>query len=171
MDFFEYVPLFFVAIGLLIVGGGIRQILRARAFAARAQRVPGTVTDVRTRLSGSGEHLRARQRPVLTFTTLDGQEITTEARESSDRGVGNGVGVLYNPSNPTEAQIDEGRPTWAGLGMVIIGLVFAGFAFGMFTAVNDGSDPFTSDDHGASVECADTNDQPIACPAGLDDQP
>ncbi|MEO5874125.1 MAG: DUF3592 domain-containing protein, partial [Streptosporangiaceae bacterium] len=103
MDFFAYAPLFFVAIGLLIAGGGVRQILLARTFAARAHRVPGTVTDVRTRLSGSRERLRARQSPMLTFTTLDGRQITTEARESSDRGIGNTVGVLYNPTNPTEA--------------------------------------------------------------------
>jgi hypothetical protein len=171
MDSFGYAPLFFVAIGLLIVGGGVRRILRTRAFAARAQRVPGTVTDVRTRLSGHGEHLRARQCPVLTFTALDGRQITTEARESSDRGIGNAVGVLYNPINPTEAQIDEGRSKWAGLGIVIIGLVFAGFAFGAFAAVNEGFDPFTSDGHGSNVKCTDENNQPVTCPAGIDDQP
>ena len=67
-DLFQYFPLLFVAFGALIMLSSIKGIIDGKQFVRRAQRVPGVVSDVRTTFVGRGQNLRARQRPVLTFT-------------------------------------------------------------------------------------------------------
>jgi hypothetical protein len=166
---FSYVPLLFVLIGLAIAVGGVRSTRRSRAFLARARRVPGTITGVRTGWSGSRDTLRASSRPMLTFTTLDGRRIDTEAAEPSNRGVGNDVGVLYDPANPTDARVDEDLSRWTGIGTVVFGLIFAliSFAgFGVFQAVHHG---FFDDDSGGggSSYCEDADGQRMDCPPGF----
>ncbi|MEV6155485.1 DUF3592 domain-containing protein [Nonomuraea sp. NPDC052129] len=93
-DLFPYFPLLFVAFGALIILRSIKGIIDGKQFVRQAQRVPGVVSDVRTTFVGRGEHLRAMQRPVLTFTTVEGREITTEAATTSDLGIGNETEVL-----------------------------------------------------------------------------
>ncbi|GAB2842164.1 hypothetical protein GCM10022221_46670 [Actinocorallia aurea] len=157
------VALLFMAIGLVIVYLGVRGVFQARAFARRAQRVPGVVTDVKTRLSGVGDTMRARTRPVLVFTTLEGREITVESREGSDHGVGAEVEVYYDPANPTAAT--AGMPTFAGFGQVAVGLALAVMAFGLFSFTG-GPDTvrswFGDGDGGYADECF-INDRPVDC--------
>lgn len=128
-DLFQYFPLLFVAFGALIILRSIKGIIDGKQFVRRAQRVPGVVSDVRTRFVGRGEHLRAMQRPVLTFTTMEGREITTEAATTSNLGIGNETEVLYDPQDPTSAMpADHSR---GGYGGIVIGLipVVIGLAF------------------------------------------
>lgn len=144
--------------------------MHARAWERRAQRVPGTVTDVHGRLSGSGRHLRAVQRPVLSFTTLDGRPVTTESRLPSDHGIGNEVAVRYDPANPTDAEIDEGASPLAGLGLVAVGLVMAVVGFGFFLEFSALKDAWPGGDDSGMEQCIDGNGDEIDCPPGLFDE-
>jgi hypothetical protein len=166
---FRYFPLLFVAIGILIMLMSLKGIGEGKRFARRAQRVPGVVSDVRTVFEGRGEHLRARQRPILTFTTVDGQEITTEAWTASRLGVGNATEVLYDPQDPTRAMPAAGSGgsyagIVAGLVAVVLGLVF----FALFTGVTGSAG--VREDGGTSCEIqgADGSYEPIDCPPGLE---
>ncbi|MEV0196545.1 DUF3592 domain-containing protein [Nonomuraea sp. NPDC050691] len=130
---FSYLPLSFVAFGMLIILMTVRRILRGRQFARHGKRVPGVVSDVRTRFTGRGEHMRASEWPVLTFTTVDGREITTEAATPSGLGVGDETEVLYDSEDPTTAVPAEN--VGGGYGGIVVGLIaivvglvfFAGF--------------------------------------------
>ncbi|MFG1685369.1 DUF3592 domain-containing protein [Nonomuraea sp. NPDC049269] len=131
-DLFQYFPLLFVAFGALIILRSIKGIIDAKQFVRRAQRVPGVVSDVRTTFVGQGEHLRARQRPVLTFTTVEGREITTEAATTSNLGIGNETEVLYDPQNPTSAMpADDAGGGYSG---IVIGLIAAVIGLAFFSA-------------------------------------
>ncbi|MEU7860135.1 DUF3592 domain-containing protein [Nonomuraea sp. NPDC049141] len=131
-DLFQYFPLLFVAFGALIILRSIKGIIDAKQFVRRAQRVPGVVSDVRTTFVGQGEHLRARQRPVLTFTTVEGREITTEAATTSNLDIGNETEVLYDPQNPTSAMpADDAGGGYSG---IVIGLIAAVIGLAFFSA-------------------------------------
>ncbi|MEU7833802.1 MULTISPECIES: DUF3592 domain-containing protein [unclassified Nonomuraea] len=132
-DLFPYFPLLFVAFGALIILRSIKGIIDGKQFVRQAQRVPGVVSDVRTTFVGRGEHLRAMQRPVLTFTTVEGREITTEAVTTSDLGIGNETEVLYDPQDPTSAMPadDVGGGGYSG---IVIGLIAVVIGLAFFSA-------------------------------------
>jgi hypothetical protein len=157
---FRYFPLLFVALGLAIILGAVKGIVGSRRFVRRAQRVPGVVSDVRTSFVGRGEHLRARQRPVLTFTTLEGREITTEAATTSDLGVGNETEVLYDPDDPTRA-VPVGN-AGGGYGAIVAGLIAVVIGLAFFV----GFAGFWGDGQEArcEVQQADGSFEPVECP-------
>ncbi|MEW1841919.1 DUF3592 domain-containing protein [Nonomuraea angiospora] len=172
-NLFQYFPLLFVAVGILIVLGSIAGIVGSRRFVRRAQRVPGEVSDVRTTFTGQGEHLRARQRPVLTFTTTEGREITTEAATTSGLGVGNETEVLYDPRNPTRAvpAADAG----GGHGAIVVGVIVVAIGLAFFAgftafAGSSGSSGPGEDDRQSQCEIQqpDGSFAPIDCPPDLD---
>ena len=172
-NLFQYFPLLFVAVGVVIVLASIKGIVDSRQFLRRAQRVPGVVSDVRTTFTGQGEHLRARQRPVLTFTTVEGREVTTEAATTSDLGVGNETEVLYDPQNPTRAV--PAANAGGGYGAIVIGFVavvlglafFAGFS--AFSGSSGFSGDGESDQHSrCEIQKADGSFEPVDCPPDLD---
>ncbi|MEO3786355.1 DUF3592 domain-containing protein [Actinocorallia sp. B10E7] len=162
--FLGYFPLVFVVIGFAVVVAAVRGEIRDRAWRRRAQRVPGTVTDVQNRFSGSGRHLRASPRPVLTFTTLEGRQVTAESRQTSGHGVGKEVEVLYDPADPTAAEIDGGSSPLSGLGSVAVGLVIAAIGFGIFVEFADFADPWQDDGDSGTVRCSDEQGEEIDCP-------
>ncbi|MEU7748669.1 DUF3592 domain-containing protein [Nonomuraea sp. NPDC049158] len=131
-DLFPYFPLLFVAFGALIILRSIKGIIDGKQFVRQAQRVPGVVSDVRTTFVGRGEHLRALQRPVLTFTTVEGREITTEAATTSDLGIGNETEVLYDPEDPTNAvPADDVGGGYSG---IVVGLIAVVIGLAFFSA-------------------------------------
>ncbi|MFC4112628.1 DUF3592 domain-containing protein [Nonomuraea zeae] len=162
----EYSPLLFVAFGLLIILVSGKGMIDGRRFVQRALRVPGVVSDVRTTFTGRGEHLRARQRPVLTFTTLDGREVTTEASTVSNLGVGNATEVLYDPDDPTRAMPASGGA--GGYGGVVAGIIAIVIGLAFFAGVSSLSAPSTSGDPaGCEIELPDGSSETIDCPPGL----
>ncbi|NUW45149.1 DUF3592 domain-containing protein [Nonomuraea rhodomycinica] len=173
-DLVNYFPLLFVAFGGLIILFSIKGAVNGRRFAQRAQRVPGVVSDVQTMFTGQGDHLRARRRPVLTFTTLDGQEITTEAQTTSDLGVGQATDVLYDPDDPTRA-VPAGS-TGGGLGGVVVGLIAVVIGLAFFAAVSGAFGGFGGGFGGGfsgsyETRCeftnADGSVEPTECPPGI----
>ncbi|NUW45152.1 DUF3592 domain-containing protein [Nonomuraea rhodomycinica] len=174
-DLVTYFPLLFVAFGVLVILFSIKGMANGRRFARRAHRVPGVVSDVRTTFAGQGEHLRARHRPVLTFTTLDGREISTEARTTSDLGVGNATDVLYDPQDPTRA-VPAGS-TGGGPGGIVVGLIAVVIGLAFFTGVSGtlagGGAGAGAGDRGSGTRCEmqnpDGSVEPMECPPGLFD--
>ncbi|MEU7860152.1 DUF3592 domain-containing protein [Nonomuraea sp. NPDC049141] len=143
-DLFPYLPLLFVAFGGLIVLRSIKGIIDGKQFVRRAQRVPGVVSDVRTTFVGQGERLRATQWPVLTFTTVEGREITTEAATPSGLGIGNETEVLYDPQDPTSAMPadDADGGGYSGIVFGLIAVVIGLFFFAAFSRI-PGSSSFS----------------------------
>ncbi|MDF2709141.1 MAG: hypothetical protein K0R62_4793 [Nonomuraea muscovyensis] len=159
-DLFQYLPLLFVAFGLVIILVSIRGIINGRRFVRQAQRVQGVVSDVRTRFAGQGEHLRANQWPILTFTTLAGQEITTEAATASRLGIGHETEVLYDPQDPTTAVPAENAG--GSYGGIIVGLIAVVIGVVFFFGFWDGGS-----ESGCEIQRPDGSFESVACPPGI----
>ncbi|MFI6598873.1 DUF3592 domain-containing protein [Nonomuraea sp. NPDC050536] len=164
---FKYLPLLFVAFGLVIILISIKRIADGRGFVRRAQRVPGVVSDVRTTFTGQGDHLRAMQRPVLTFTTVDGREITTEAATTSRLGIGNEAEVLYDPENPTVAvPAEDAGGSYSGIVIGLIAVVI-GLAFFAVFAGFVGFHGFDKGETWCETQQADGSVDQVECPPGF----
>ncbi|MFI9595530.1 DUF3592 domain-containing protein [Nonomuraea sp. NPDC052265] len=165
---FEYLPLLFVAFGAVIVLVSVRGIVNGRRFVRGARRVPGVVTDVATTFTGHGEHLRSSRRPVLTFTTAEGREVTTESWAESQLGVGRKSDVLYDPEDPTKAAPAGDVGVGGGYGGIVIGLIAAAIGLAIFAASSGHSSPFDGVENGCRIEHADGTSEPVECPPGVD---
>lgn len=89
-----------VAVGLVIVGGGCRDLLDQLRARRRTVRVPGVVVGhVDVGRPSPASHSRAAR---LRFTTADGQVIETVSDLSTFPGkkLGKRVTVAYDPTNP-----------------------------------------------------------------------
>ena len=106
---FVVVPAVLAVAGLVVVGSGVRSILRARRFLKVAQQVTGTVSDHRYRVHRrSDSHDRVVTVPVLRFTTRTGQGVEAEQSIALRWGVperGAEIGVLYDPADPARAAV------------------------------------------------------------------
>jgi Protein of unknown function (DUF3592) len=115
--------------GLAMFGGGGALWRSHAAFAARALRADGVVTDF--------THGRSSKRsgtiytPIVTFTTSQGRELQVAGSGSGYRR-GDQVRVLYDPDNPEQAQIDSLMETWFWpLLLGFMGIMFGGVGGGM----------------------------------------
>lgn len=122
-----------ILFGVLFAGLGGYLVYRKRRLATVGQRVSGTVVDMRVHVSTDAQGVVTRSRnPVLSFRTLDGEDITTEVSRGGygvDQ-VGAEVGVIYDPQSPRNAEIDTpaGRSAAAGYVTVVVGLLIIVFA-------------------------------------------
>ncbi|MGW2156936.1 DUF3592 domain-containing protein [Nonomuraea sp. NPDC001699] len=165
---FEYLPLLFVAFGAVVVLVSVRGIVHGRRFVRGARRVPGVVTDVATTFTGRGEHLRAHRRPVLTFTTAEGREVTSESWTESQLGVGRETDVLYDPQDPTKAAPAGDVGVGGGYGGIVIGLIAAAIGLALFVAISGHFTPSDGPENGCRIEHADGTSEPVDCPPGVD---
>ncbi|MEV1167036.1 DUF3592 domain-containing protein [Nonomuraea sp. NPDC049784] len=159
-DLFQYLPLSFVAFGLVIMLLSIRGIINGKRFVRHAHQVQGVVTDVRTRFTGQGENLRANQWPVLTFTTLEGQKIITEAATTSGLGTGDETDVLYDPHDPTTAiPAQNAHGSYSG---VVVGLIAVVIGVVFFLGFWDGGSK-----SGCEIQRPDGSFESAPCPPGM----
>ncbi|MFI7420478.1 DUF3592 domain-containing protein [Nonomuraea sp. NPDC049684] len=165
---FEYLPLLFVAFGAVIVLVSVRGIVQGRRFVRGARRVPGVVTDVATTFTGRGEHLKASRRPVLTFTTEEGREVTAESWAESKLGIGRETDVLYDPEDPTKAAPAGDAGVGGGYGGIVVGLLAAAVGLAVFAGFPGHAGPFGGTENGCQIEHADGTSEPVDCPPGLD---
>jgi hypothetical protein len=131
-----------ILVGLLFAVIGIYGSRRQLLLRRKGQRVTGTVTRIDREWDPGGGPNNAGQYdywPVLSFTTLAGQHIETrsEVGKSSASGeVGQPVRVLYDPANPSAAEVDnfsaQATATLlplicvaAGIGVAVVGIVNA----------------------------------------------
>lgn len=105
-------PLLFALAGIASISVGLRRAGAGVRFRRRAIRVTGVVTEItaepqrrRDWLDGPRAPLH---RPVVRFRTIVGAEIETAAATASSLEAlrpGDTVGVLYDPDDPTRAQV------------------------------------------------------------------
>ena len=112
-----WLPLIFVAIGALLAAIGVRDIVRKRRFVRGAAHVTGAIVGYERRAGRRGSVYH----PVVDFPLPTGQLVRfTSSVGSSPRvgQVGQPVGVLFNPYNPGEAELNNGFLLW-GLGVIL----------------------------------------------------
>lgn len=106
------VPLLF---GVAVIVAGLRRLTAGRRFRRRAQRAHGVVTEIRhefgDRLDRGGPPLR---RAIVRFTTRDGRELETPMQIATSMDAlraADPVLVLYDPDDPSQAQLERHRGT------------------------------------------------------------
>jgi hypothetical protein len=130
----------FAALGAGFVAIGLRTRRSSRAFMARAVRVPGLVVDLelhRGRYHHAGDVDSGVWVPRLEFTTVDGRPVQMLAMYGSVPAParrGDQVMVLYDPDQPTRAQVADRKLASggclsaamlvAGTGALLFGLLF-----------------------------------------------
>lgn len=116
-----------ILLGVTFVGGGGFLVYRKHRLATVGQRVSGTVIGMREHVTRDPDGFEQRSwNTVLGFRTADGQDIRTEV--SGGYGmvqVGAQVGVIYDPRNPRNAEIDSpaGRSRATGYIFMVVGLL------------------------------------------------
>ena len=124
--------------GFLVIGGiglcigGVWWASKAKTFLDAAERIPGTVIELRRERGARGIKL---DHPVVRFTVpVSGRAVTFKSRiglRPSPFAVGDSVTVAYDPVDPEEAKIASFWTNWLptvvlllfGLMCVIAGLL------------------------------------------------
>jgi hypothetical protein len=122
----------FMLVGVGVAVHGAVRMSTTRALAAAGYRAVGVVVD--NQLISHHEHLTFR--PVVSFRTASGEDVTTAVGQSSYRShvVGTSVEVVYDPRQPTRADLAVGYRS-QGVAAVVGGAVFAVFAGVMLVVV------------------------------------
>ncbi len=109
-------PWYFVIIGIIAMGFGVFSYVQQKSFMEKASETTGKVIEIRqTRETVRRNNTRLqeiRYRPVIEFT-VNGQSLTIlggKSEYSSSYSVGQQISVLYNPENPSDAQIKKKVP-------------------------------------------------------------
>ena len=121
----------FLAVGALMLLGGVLLTVSAARFIARASSAPGTVIELRETRGGEGDTLYA---PVVRYSPPGSGEITFVSSMASMPpafSVGEAVQVLYAPGDPRDARIRSFGSLWFGpLVLTTMGLIFTGGGLG-----------------------------------------
>jgi hypothetical protein len=130
--------LLLVFVGLVLAAAGGYGARRNRRLTRTGQRVPGTVVSLAWKQSIGSEAGGQVCHPVLAFRTLDGREVQTATGVGSSRVIaqpGEQVRVIYDPRNPSRAEIDTwaGRASWLPWLSTVVGLAVLGY--GVFQTV------------------------------------
>jgi hypothetical protein len=124
--------LLLVFVGLVLAAGGGYGARQGRRLTRTGQRVPGTVVSLAWKHSSGSEGGSQVCHPVLAFRTLDGRVIQTATGVGSSRVIaqpGEEVPVIYDPRNPSRAEIDTwaGRASWLPWLITVAGLAVLGY--------------------------------------------
>lgn len=134
-----FVPWLFVLAGAVLLGIGIRALVRARRFQRRARRANAVVTRLNWKSTTQTKHVAF---PVLRFELPDGRTIEAEAQTGTNPAPaeeGQPVVVLYEADDPTivrlaglqgSGQLGAGIMIAAGAGAIVIG-TFVGLLFAL----------------------------------------
>jgi hypothetical protein len=123
--------------GAIALVAGMKGLVDARRFVAKAATTSGVVVDVTQAVqqvqkrSANGDWYYEDVTvfyPVVRFVTARGQAVQFRASEGSSDpfayGVGDSLGVLYDPANPQVARLDTWTSRWGdSIGLVLVGLV------------------------------------------------
>lgn len=119
--------------GLVLAIAAATELLKYYRYRWRAEHVTGVVVELASSVSAAtgGARPHTVYHPVLQFTTKDGHEVRAKVKVGTNPPVareGQAVSVLYDPEDPTEAEI--ARKGWIRLALLgflgILGLFFIG---------------------------------------------
>jgi Protein of unknown function (DUF3592) len=114
--------------GIVFAAVGIYGVVYNLRLRRRGVRTTGSIVDVERRFNPD-PNVGTAYHPVLEFRTADGAQVRAVASEGSGTppAIGKRVPVLYDPGNPSVAEINTiiGRGTWlaglaAAVGLVLI---------------------------------------------------
>ena len=121
----------FLAASIVFLGVGIWRSHHLARLSKEGITAEGTVTQVdKTRIRRSVSY---RYHPTITFTTKDGQQVTTKLEDSGEIAVGQRVEMIYLPDDPTHAEINGPRTfsvlnAWLWMAIVFfVGAIGNGF--------------------------------------------
>ena len=127
----------FAGVGALLLVIGIVIARANRRFARRARRAPGVVTGVKWSATGPQADATMTPFPELRFTLPDGRVVETVARSGTTLDAmreGKDVTVLYDPDDPSRAQVASGGATAVGVAFIVIGGVLVVIGAGLVAA-------------------------------------
>jgi len=113
-----------IIIGIIIMASGVPSALQKLAYVSKTKIVSGTIVrTAETDFRNSHYYI-----PIVDFTALDGQtqEFKSKTMDSPAKyKIGDKVDVIYDPANPTDAEINYPLNIWSEPGSTaIIGLLF-----------------------------------------------
>lgn len=119
---------FVTLVGAGMLGGGLYLLRRQHRFRATAWTGTGTVTALvkPARRRSRNSHAVV---PVIAFTTPTGEPFefrSSFASGSTSYSIGQQVPILYDPMNPTHAEVNSFWPLWfAPIMLIGLGSIFA----------------------------------------------
>jgi hypothetical protein len=130
----------FLVVGtLMLVGAGLLWV-NTRNFVAQAQGASGTVVELREVRDSDGGS--STWKPVVRFTSADGQDVTFASSFSSNPAsyeLGESVPVLYRREDPRDARIRGSGSLWFGVTLLGgLGVVFAALGGAILFATRAG---------------------------------
>ena len=130
MDAFRFVPLGFVAAGLLFAVIGIHTYRSSRRFERNAQRASATITKLTQKSIGRRPGVSGLiWVPTVRFQAADGRTIEVEAAAGtnpSSHQEGQQVDVLYDPRTPEHVRLATGGAgAIFSYGFILFGAVLA----------------------------------------------
>ncbi|WP_223199412.1 DUF3592 domain-containing protein [Solihabitans fulvus] len=127
-----------VLIGLGMAVFGLIRWTSSRSLANAGHRATGVVVDNQM---VSRQERGLTFRPVVTFRTADGEDVTTTILQPRHRSyvVGRSIEVVYHPNNPTKADLAEGYRS-IGVPSALGGLVIAAIGIGFFFLIQSATD-------------------------------
>lgn len=118
------VLLLFIIIGLGLIAGGWVWLKHTRQFITHSSMATGRLVDYVVDNNDDGTFYK----PVVRFTTVDGQEIEYHSSTGSTfkpQRIGTEVRIHYDPANPQHAAIDSVLDVWFGpIILIVIGAFF-----------------------------------------------
>jgi hypothetical protein len=127
-------PRIFLGIAALLLLVAIGTFVKELRFVRGAERATGTVIDLQEeRSTDSDGGFHYVYHPVVRFTTAEGRtvEFRSPSGSSSPPDIGDSVEVLYDPDDPSDAQLSGFFDIW--LFPIVSGIGAIAFAFfGLF---------------------------------------
>ncbi|MBB3097866.1 hypothetical protein FHR83_005550 [Actinoplanes campanulatus] len=145
-------------VGAGLIVAAVRHWSKLRTLTASGRQTTARVVDNQLESWSDGQ---TRFRPVVTFQTDSGQEVTTALADLDgfrSHIIGTEVPVIYDPQKPSEA-----TPAQKGGGRlvttVVVGMLFLVFAICAYPAITAVLDAFGDfGDFGSSVDSVDVSD-------------
>lgn len=107
----DWVPRVCLALAVGLLAAGVATFIHTMRFVAGAERATGTVIDLDSRTDSDGVTFY----PVVRFTTAEGRTVEFVSSSGSSppsESVGDEVEVLYDPDDPTDAQLSGFFHLW-----------------------------------------------------------
>ena len=124
----------FILVGLCAIVASFFLSGGTQNFLKNAISTDGTVLELVESINHNSHGSSYIYAPKISFTTKNGEEYTVVSNSGSNPPayrVGQKVGVLYNPKNPTDFRINSFLDIWGGL-LILSGIGAVFFVIGLW---------------------------------------